>query len=397
MCLPRLILFSTLVMTATAAHAQAQQNADSTDAQALATLTQRVDQLVADLGSQEFSRRQKAAVEIQNLDASAVAMLESSAQSASRSVADQLNVLIPRIRKRTFDDRLEKLKASPTVSNAVGLPDWDRFAEIAGEDALPVYIELLDAERDLFASRQFNSPDFASRLKARSEAFVAQCTGLDEPDFPIANCAALMLLGSNPKLSLSGGTSTNISTALRNSQFKKLLREGVHSETLTAILAAWMTRPNIAVDQPLLFSIEHKLPVGRTIAMQTLAGTAQHPRTTYSLLCLGAFNQKEDLAVVEKMMTTARKAWPPAKSTVQEYVQGRKVESTYSVQLRDVALAVAIHLRGGQHSDFGMEVSPSEIHLFTVDSMGFDNEDARNAAFQKYHATYLTPASAVRN
>lgn len=349
-----------------------------------------VRQLLEDLASPVFSTRQKAASEVMDLDASAVPVLEGELESVPASVATQLRVLIPRLRKRLFDDRITAFDENPAVENAVGLPEWDRFSTMAGDnkDAVPVYQEILKAERDLFAAKMFFAPDFSEQLRNRSTAFAASCDGRADREFPIANAAALMLLASNESPRLIGTTSTNISKALDDPRFGELIENGVHAETLRAIAEAWIQRPGIAVDRPLLFSMKHKLAAGRNVALRTLARPAQNQSTYYALFCLGVLNQPEDIATVEGMFTSEKTLWPPRGQSAKKLLPGKDVESTYAVQTRDVALAVAVHMRGEQPRDFGMTVIRSELHLFTVDSLGFDDDEQRRAAIEKYNAAF---------
>ena len=368
------------------------QDAQSQDAQTLETENVAVDRLLSDLGSSAFSTRQKAAKDILLLDASAVSLLESHLKIAGAGVATQLRVLIPQLRKKLFDDRLDALIANPEPAGAQGMPEWNRFSMIVGDDsdALPVYLQLVQSERDLFAAGMFSASDFTSRLESCSVTLAAQCNGEFDKDFPVANCAALMLAASNPEFRLKGATSTNISTALSDQRFSQLLENGVHARILKAIASAWIERSGIAVDRPLLFAIEHKLPAGRNLAVQVLSKATQNQSTYYALLCLGALEQKNDLATIEQLMTSDKMLWPSRGQSVQELLKDRQLESSYSVQTRDVAMAVAIHLRDRNPREFGMNTEPSKLHLFAVESMGFNNDAERQIALDKYRTEFET-------
>ena len=356
-------------------------------------LQKTVDGLVADLASPAFPKRQKAVTQLLQLDAPAVALLEKKLETATEPVAVQLRQVIPKLRKRLFDDRVAALERDPKPSDLAGMPDWDRFVKVTGnaEAAMPVYLEMLKTERALFADRMFSSSELSDHLEERSTRLRAACNGELEEEFPVASAAALMLVASDENVVLRRATSTNISESLQDSRFGKLISDGFHAGTIRALTSEWLKRPGIAADRPLLLSIEYQLSVGREIALRTLERHVYNQSAAYSLLCLGALQQTDSLPAVEQVLNdemASRPIWPPRGKTAGDLISGREIESTYSVQARDVALAVAIHLRGRRPNEFGMDVMSSELHLFTFDSMGFNNDDDRNAAITKYRAAF---------
>jgi predicted transcriptional regulator len=356
-------------------------------------LQAKVDKLVDDLSSTKFATRQTAMAQILKLDAAAVAILEAKLTEASEPTSTQLRQVIPRLRKDLFDNRVAALDRNSEPSALSGMPDWERFVNITGDpkEALPVYVEMLRAEGGLFADRMFSSSELSVHLEERSKVLREACDGQLEEEYPVASAAALMLIASDESVVLRRATSTNISESLQDSRFGKLVTDGFHAETLRGVASEWLKRPGIAVDRPLLLSMEYQLPVGREIALKTLERPVYSQSTAYSLLYLGLFKQTDALAVVEKVLndeSASRPVWPPKGKAVVDVIDGRKVPKSYTVQARDVALAVAIHLRGRLPREFGMKVMPSSVQLFSLDSMGFEKELDRSAAFSKYRAEY---------
>ena len=358
-----------------------------------ADLQATVDGLLSDLSSPAFAKRQKAVVQLLQLGAPSVALLEIKLETATEPVAVQLRQVIPKLRERLFDDRVAALERDQKLSDLSGMPDWDRFVKVTGnaEAAMPVYLEMLKTERALFADRMFSSSELSEHLEERSTLLRSACNGEQEEEFPVASAAALMLIASDENVVLRRATSTNISESLQDSRFGKLITDGFHAGTIRALTSEWLKRPGIAADRPLLLSIEYQLSVGREIALRTLERHVYNQSAAYSLLCLGALKQTDSLSAVEQVLndeTASRQIWPPRGKTAGDLISGREIESTYSVQARDVALAVAIHLRGRRPNEFGMDVMSSELHLFTFDSMGFNNDDDRNAAISMYLAAF---------
>ena len=346
--------------------------------------------LVESLASENFADRQAATAEMLKLDVVAVPALEVALTAATGETAIRLRQIVAQLRKRHFDDRLQIFTAEPSEVTAADLPQWNRFAALAGTNttAMTVFGEVLNAERELFATRLFTPRELPAILESRSAEFARLCNGRSEDEFPIASCIALMLLASESETTLIRATSTNISDALDDPRFSKLITDGVHAAIVREVTSEWLKRPGIAADRPLLFSIQHELPVGRSIAHRIIETQSRRQDMYYSLLCLARLNDSIDLPVVESLLETPTTLWPPRGQLVQRLLPNRDVESSFSVQTRDVALAVAIHLRGAAPEDYGIPVRPSEVTFFVVDSLGFDNDEARAVALAKYRAQF---------
>jgi len=391
-------ILALVLLTAVAVQASA-QDAEVKNGQAADAVSENVAKLLQELASPIFARRQKAASGILELNAADVAQLEAQIDIVLPAVATQLRILIPRLRKRLFDDRLDALANDSMLPDiptelVARMPEWERYSAVAGTDgdSIAVYRELLRAERDLFAARMFESPEFSAMLETRSAALTALFTGVAEDEFPVASCAAVMLLGSNPDVSLRGATSTNISAALDETRFGHLVEDGIHAKTLKAIVGLWIERPNIAIDRPLIFAIQHRLPAGRQVALKVLAKPIRNQQASYALLCLGALRDPQDLPAVERLLNVQTTVWPPQEQSVRELLPDREIDSSFSVQARDVALTVAIYLRGANPADFGLKVQTSERQLFTIDSMGFNKNEQRDAAIAKYVSRFPNAA-----
>ncbi len=356
--------------------------------------TAKIDRLIGELRSPEFSVRQSATAALLKLDAIESGILDQKSRSLEEPEASAVRQIVVRLRKRLYDDRLAELVKAPTVEAAAKLPEWTRFAEIVGQDekSLDVFIEMLQVEKDLFAMRLFASPELSGLMESRSREFSKLCNGRRDVPFPVATCAALMLLGSDSTLDLQRLTSTQISDAFSDPRFGELVDEGVYAPCLRRLAGAWMNRtsktgrPAIAVDRPLLFAIEHDLEEGRTLALKSIQTGAKFQSMAYSLLCIAKFRNADDLKVVEPLLESGTTLWPLANQKNKQLPTDPT--NTYSIQIRDVALVVASYLRQRNPADFGSAAQPSDATVFDFYSLGFEREEDRTAAIAKYRMAY---------
>jgi hypothetical protein len=338
--------------------------------------------LVQQLRSAEFSERQQALAELLKLPATQVSELEALQDQTDAASRQMLSDVLVRLRKRHFEDRLNLFLAKPSIEFAEGLPDWDRFQRIAGShpELLTIFGEILDAERSLFSARVFRSRDLSEQLELRSREFSELCTGRETDTFPEAMCAALMLIGSDPAVNLRRLTSAHISDAMKDPRFTRLIQDSDRAEFWRTMLGEWINRPGIAVDRPLLFAAENTLEVGRDLARRTISGPARSQSRYYAMLCIAKLGHAEDLPLIESQLPSNRVLWPS------RAVPG--LSADYSVQTRDVAVAVALHLRGRTPEEFGMSVRRDDATVFDVTSLGFDSEASRNRILEQYRKEF---------
>jgi hypothetical protein len=387
-----LILILWMLLAGIPAKSSAQESSQGPNSSSSKALVQK---LVEGLASQQFAERQKATEQILSLDVESAILLQTELDAATGETAARLGLILPRLRKRLFTDRLDEFTKNPSPETARLLPEWQRFTEIAGDDAdvLIVFREILRAEQSLFAARMFSARELSNELEARSIAISELLNGDPDEEFPVASCVALMLLGSDSNTRLIRTTASNISDALEDPRFDRLVEEGVHAKTLKAIIGAWINRPGIAADRPLLFAIRHQLPAGRTLAHTVIQSQTANQSMYYALLCLAALGSADDLPIVESVMNVNAVLWPPRGQTVETLLPDRTVNSLFSVQTRDVALTVAIRLRGRKPRDFGIPVITSDETVYIVHSLGFENDEARSAVFARYRREFPNPAA----
>lgn len=349
-----------------------------------------VKALIEKLSSTRFSDRQQASNDLLNVSPEAVPFIEAAALNSIGETQQRLRIIMPQLRKRLFDDQLDAFLAKPSVEIAEQLPQWKRFEHLAGHelDALAIFGQILSAERRLFAARLFAPNELSALLETRSAEIAKECDGALDSEFPIASVASVMLLGSELETRLRRATSTNISSTLDDPRFSQLITDGVHANTLRAIAEVWISRAGqigVAAERPLLFSMQHKLPAGRTVAIRIIESKSSRPDMIYSLLCLASLNSTDDLSLIESLFDNKAVLWPQRGQVVQNRNPGAPpFDTNYNVQTRDVALAAAAHLRRISSKEVGLKVRESDLTVFAIDSLGFNSEEARTKAIAEY-------------
>ena len=157
---------------------------------------------------------------------------------------------------------------------------------------------------------------------------------------------------------------------LDDPRFSKLITDGVHAKALRAIAEAWIVRTGIAAERPLMFSMQHDLKAGRTVALRIIESKSNRPDMILSLLCLAKLKSTEDLPLIETLLENETILWPQRGQAVKEQVPGEPpFDTNYKVRTRDVALVAAAYLRDIEPNDVGFEARTSDVTLFVFDSI----------------------------
>ena len=386
-----LVAFAFAVTTASGALAQNDDGqADAEKTQTPQTTESAVKAMIEKLASSKFADRQQASRDLLNVGPEAVRFIEATVTSSTGETQQRLNMILPQIRKRLFDDQLDAFLATPSIELAERLPQWSRFARLAGHDAdaLAIFGQILSAERRLFAARLFAPDELSALLETRSAEIAKECDGVLDAEFPIASVASVMLLGSEVETRLRRATSTNISSVLDDPRFSKLITDGVHANTLRAIAEGWISRaglPGVAAERPLLFAMQHQLKSGRIVAVRIIESKSSRPDMMYSLLCLASLNSTDDLPLIESLFEDKTVLWPQRGQVVRNQNPGAvPFDTNYNVQTRDVALASAAHLRRISLNEVGLKSRKSELSVFAIDSLGFSSDESRATAMAAY-------------
>ncbi len=346
-----------------------------------------VKAMINKLSSASFSERQQASSELLRVAPEFVGLLENVATTSTGETQLRLRMILPQLRRRLFDDQLEAFLKQPSIETAQRLPQWGRFEKICGhdEEALSIFGQILAAESRLFATRLFAVHELPPLLEIRTEEIAGKCNGQLDEEFPAAAVAAVMLLGSEPETRLVRATSTNISSALDDPRFSRLITDGVHSLCLRRIVEAWIVRNGIAAERPLLFAMRHNLASGRIVARRVIDSNSRRPDMILSLLCLARLNNATDLPLIESLLNNETVLWPQRGQIGKNPVPGEApLETNYQVRTRDVALVAAAQLRGISPTDIGIAARASDVTLFAVDSIGFSTDEARSRSLAAY-------------
>jgi hypothetical protein len=358
-----------------------------------------VKKLIQQLGAPTFADRDAAHKKLKAMGPKILALVDAGRNDADAEIAERCQSIAAGFRKDLRDSFVKKFQTDEkTVSD---YPLWKHFKAIAGDDA---------ASRKLFAGMIADAARFtvlddgdtdpkqaAAHYKSIVEALGErgwknwQPDGKALPPTPtIPEIAVALFLGSIESTGKvepdNGGRRAPAERfALLGAEFHTKGLKGDTAIPLKKLYGAWLARRESddalrhGLERSLGWMIAEALPVARRTVIREKAPL---PLKISALTVLGRFGtDKDDGATVAKFFEDRTVI-----HTVE--IDGVKHQS----EVRDVAVAIALHLKKAKPLDFGFRTytglafdwtATPYTGRFSAFPTGFTSNDARNAAHDK--------------
>ena len=325
---------------------------------------EQIAQCIRELGADSFAAREQAARQLIDLGIAAREALTQAAGDPDAEIRIRARAILATVFESDFRDRLEAFSADYNGLNKKTLPGWERFSSSFGTGSLArqMFVEMQRAEPELFEA-------FVKGGKPASEALEASCRGViqqaiqNPPDgrVSLGTVASLLLVASAEDVSVDEQFGGQLFPWLIAQQaFQKGARESDRSAMLKKLLGMWVVKdvsPAAAVEN-LKFAATFELKAeGLSLASRLLADQRAAATVRPSaILMVGKFGGKEHLAMIEKLLDDTSNC-----GTVQATNPPRQLE----LQVRDVALAVALRMTGQNLREYGyLSAQPHPTTLF---------------------------------
>jgi hypothetical protein len=349
--------------------------------------TEQITTLVRQLGSPSFAERERATRALIGLGIATRDALLSAVKDPDAEVRARARAILATVSESDFRDRLEAFSADYDGRGQQSLPGWERVSATLGNSRLTrqLFVEMQRAEPELMEAYARGGKAASESLDARCRTIFEQLTHASGGDGPVSigTLASLLLVGSADDVTVDEQLAFQLySWLIYRPAFQKNASSGPWSGPLKRVLGLWIVKDTTpaATAQNLTFAATYDLkPEGITLAAKLLTGEATTPQIRQlALVTIGRFGDKRQLATVEKQLED-----PTPCGAAQLKAISRQVE----VQVRDVALAVLLHLTAQAPRDFGAaRVEPNPQNYFQVAAIAFANAASREEALKQWQA-----------
>ncbi|MCA9216314.1 MAG: hypothetical protein KDB27_24770 [Planctomycetales bacterium] len=336
-----------------------------------------LQKLIEQLGASRYQEREDATSRLVSIGIPAKGHVQAALEHADLEIRSRCEGIFDEIVLREREHMMIEF-LSGTIS-AENLPGWSTFVSIAGdpEQAKPLFARMLESEwefiEDVVDVNDENTvavaSENASRYLANRVNMIQLSLRSPSSRLTEGTLCALLFAASFPDVDLS---MSNSLFPICSHGERYLI--GENREVFSALLSRVVLKPqsDYTLATRLHFCARYGLAEGVQLAREVVSNVATRSfiRQQGILLIARFGNLADDQQTLDKLLADSTAAI-----------------GSSSVQIRDVALAALIHLNGENPIDYGFKSTVrSSDAVFVVNTLGFDSEQDRVAAFEKWVA-----------
>lgn len=339
--------------------------------------------LVRQLGARSFRLREQAGKQLLKMGLVAKGAVEQGIRDKDAEVRRHCLQLLPDLLRADLFARIDALVADKAGKKKHDLPGWPLFRELVGTDdeARKLFADLCRRETELLETLEKNPAQAAALCEKRCDQL--GITFLHPSVSPLlpADLAALVLVGADRRVEVAPGLVESLCGAIQRPGPREALMARPPGTSFRKLVLAWMERqtetyPRASVLQA---ASNLNLPETRGLALKMARQKkGEAGARGAALVMLGKAGSKDQLALFESLLDD--------RNTVAGFgIGGPGGGWRGTTEVRDVALAMLVHLTGQKHADYGFTYTRSgQSFLFNAPFLGFSSTEDRDGALKKW-------------
>lgn len=339
---------------------------------------ERIDALVHDLGSPQFAVREKAERELTHLGIVTREALLRAVDAPDAEVRVRARAILAKVGQLDFEHRLEAFAADYDGSRKQTLPGWDQFSARFGAGRLSrvLFVEMERAEPELLEAMAEGTRQASESLADRAQQIV---DGKQESLLGLGTWASIVFVGSAEGVTVNEQNSLNffpfVVQTIYQENFKTVLWTGL----LRKLVAGWITKEATpaTVHQNLILAAQLDMkPEALDVARQLLSNEDRVASRPIAILIMGRFGDRSHVPILEKLLDDA---------TICGMVPTQNPPHQVELQVRDIALAVVLHLTDQELREYGYRsAQPYAPTVYELISLSFADSETRETALRKW-------------
>ena len=345
---------------------------------------QRVEKLIEMLGSDVFEERRSASRQLQMIGSAAIPQLKTGATTDDPEISRRCQQVLDRLYSEEHRRMLAAFQLDPDSAPGSQLPGWAELKKLCGDtdQSRTLMVRMHEREHDLLAIWS------SGKIQALSQEFTRRCVDVQQKyrgsgrrEVKIETLATLLFVSTTPRLPAGSHgikvpeqTANLLNSLLYYNNVRSELQSGKFQNELRRLIAGWVQLDTGSASryQKLLLAMRYNLPEGLIPAQDMIDGRVTGLQLQYALLAIGKLGTERELPLVLKSLNNG--------SVLSQSVSNGKI--TYKCEVRDVALAIALHLtkQDAEKYDFA-RLRKNSVYLYSPNSAGFASQEARNQAF----------------
>lgn len=340
--------------------------------------------LVAQLGHEQFSIRERASLKLIELGMVGAEALRAGKASPNREIRYRSTKLYSWIAESDFQRRLEEFQHSEDPSEGYGLPGWDRYREEVGTDTTSrsLFQAMQEQERELLQAVG-NPRELTRALTTRCEIILQNSRFGPQPQ-SVATVAALLFVATDPKVTITETSRAMVFRTCRDRDFIETIMSGKSRPALAKLVGNWITRDSDhdvwnVLYLGLITNVDTCLPYAKTVLEDP---QADRDVRVCALLCFAKFGKRTDVPFLERFLEDKTVYGAAAQDPE---TRTRPADARIETQMRDIALATLVRVTEQKPLDYGFErMQLHRYEVFYPKSLGFATNGKRETAMAKW-------------
>ncbi|QDU75563.1 hypothetical protein Pan97_25960 [Bremerella volcania] len=353
------------------------------------------EELIAQLGDEQYQVREDAEAQIMKRGADMLPLLREARRSPDPEIRLRAITLYKQLSDRVREDNFNRFT---DMAKDVDLPGWNRFKERHGDTRATrkLYVSILKDEWDVIAALETQPQMMDYLLFQRANKIREDLYGPNHVQISEGTAAAMLHATSFDDIRITDPTMDQLKFLLAAPQVTTSLQDPESAGPLLSVFDQWL-ETNLKsgrFTQEMRFVVlttclREGIKSGKIVAKQMLDERASPiyqngfgqfgainatQQMMYAMLAIAKLGGKEDIEYLSKYFDDETEVSLPT-------VQGDQ----FNTQLKDVALVAVLHISGENPKDFGYpRISTDPNFLYNIRSIGFTTAEQREQAFQKW-------------
>jgi hypothetical protein len=341
---------------------------------------QKAMNLIRQLRDDRFATREMAARKLVAMGRDAKAALLVGKEDSDPDVADRCRRILPQAIAADLQARIDAFLKDKEGKQKHDLPVWTEYQTLVGKDndSRLLFVEMLKSNHELFEQFEMDSKRFPDKYAARCNEMIQFIfTGGGRNQGPnLGDMATMFFFGSYPENAKATANNQYLGNVLWQPVFQNTIRATGKGVPFKKLFFTWMdNRTDVNSQSQCLSIIQQfnlKEGIGFAAKMMKDKNNQMYMRAQ-ALTVVGKMGGKDHIPDMEALLDDD--------TQVQQFnlnnIQG-------TVEIRDIALAMAIHLKGQKPKEFGFELLQNEQQLWQYYFLGFETADKRKASQKKW-------------
>jgi hypothetical protein len=346
-------------------------------------------QLIKQLGHTSFTVRENAARTLTSRGIQARKYLKQALLNPDLEIRMRAHRILLKSLHSEFAARIAAFISDVDGKQEHDLPGWKQFREAMGSDrnTRKLFADMVRQESELLESfdkainLQATFMKRLSELRPGSTTFQSSGSRQAHP----ASLAAILLVVTESNIASNASLFSQVFNLLNSSSTRQVVQGSRHNDIIMKMISRLVLKKNITTSNyySVMLTLNYNMKeTGLTLGRRMLkAPTASYSTTQYAAIAVARFGSATDIPLLAPHLKNVSVCHTWSNPQVQPGV--------IKTQVRDVVLALLIHMTKQDHKEYGFELlRTSPTTLFHTYTCGFTEEEKREAAQAKWNTWY---------